>query len=331
MNNKLSLVFCYNSLRLVLVLAIILFFPASEAVSKEFRFSFQETIPFDQGMVLELSYLTGSVTITGYDGDELLIDAIKRVNALSINEAEQLSDNIRINIEHADNRVSLFTSFSDPSHEQQPLWKRLFGLGKFQSPGSVDYVIAIPQSCNIIIRNSSGQVSISDILGSVKVAGSTLDISLSGIVGSVDIRNSAGYTSGEMLFGPVVIRQPVGRVDLRLVEGDIKVRSIAATILIQQETGSADITTRSGSIFLQTALESRDKYTIQTESGDINLLIPATSSARFEIAAQNGEIATEIPLAIESMGKSALVGVFGFGGTTVALSSISGDVTVSEF
>jgi len=330
MNKKLSLVF-WNRLRLVLVLAITLFFPASEAVGKEFRFSYQESISFNQGMELELSYLSGTVTITGYDGDDLLIDAIKKVNALSINEANRLSENIHIKVEQADNRVSLFTSYTDPSHEQRPLWKRLLGLGKLQSPGTVDYVIAIPQSCNIVIRNSSGQVSISDILGSVKVAGSTLDISLSGIVGPVDIRNSAGYTSGEMLFGPVVVRQPVGRVDLRLVEGDIKVRSIAATILIQQETGSVDLTTRSGNIFLQTGLESTDKYTIQTESGDINLLIPATSSARFEIAAQNGEIATEIPLAIESMGKSALVGDFGFGGTTVALSSVSGDVTVSEF
>ena len=301
------------------------------ADAKEFRFSRQTTYKTGSRAALEVSSLYGSVLVYGYEGDEIVVDAIKRVNAVSIEEAQELAKQVSVSINHSGSRLFATAAGVDTGNSDRPLWKRLLGIGSAQVASAVDFAIAVPERCDITIKTSGGTISVADVRGKVTIAGSSSDIRLASIVGVVDVRTAAGLTSGELLFGPVSIRQPAGRIDLRMIEGDITIRSVSAEISIEQERGKVDLTTSSSSVSVKTNLDSSDDYFVQTESGSIDLLVPVSSSGRFEISSEMGDITADIPAEIQTAAKHRMVGVFGYGGSKIILSSLSGNVTVAQF
>lgn len=177
----------------------------------------------------------------------------------------------------------------------------------------------------------AGKISVQQVKGGTTVKSTGSDISLASIEGPVEIGNAIGQTDGQLLFGPVTVKQESGKVNLQFVEGDIRIKSSAAGISITQEKGSLDIATYTGSIDIQTALQSDKDYFVATASGDINLKIPQESSGRLQITSQAGDIKSDVPVMVDAMSKRELVGSFGSGGVKITLSSTTGDVTVAQF
>lgn len=303
----------------------------SAVFAKEFRFSWKETFPVTGRVTLEMNYLSGDVIIVAYDGDEVRIDAVKRVQAISIQEAAELSKRLQIKATQSGDRIRVTTSVGSLHRSKQSFWKRIFASGSGDDQNVVDFVIAVPEACNLKIASTMGSIRVSDLRGAVTISSSAADIELSGIIGKIDIKNSSGVTRGELIFGPITIRQEVGEINLQLIEGDIKIRSLSALVTIMQERGTLDLQTVSGSIYIQTNLESKDSFSIESESGSINLMIPATSSGLFDISTRIGDITTDIPVAIKSLTKTRMVGEFGYGGVKINVTSVSGDVTVAQF
>lgn len=304
---------------------------ASTVLAKEFRYSWQKVFPVTGEVTLEMNYLAGDVTIVAYDGDEVRIDAIKRVQAISILEAAELSQRLQIKATRSGNRIRVSTNLGSPKRSKQSFWKRIFGSGDGDDQNVVDFVIAVPEACNLKIASTMGSIKVSDLRGDVTISSSASDIELSGIIGKIDVKNSSGVTRGELIFGPISVRQEVGEIDLQLIEGDIKIRSLSALVTILQERGTLDLQTISGSVYIQTNLESKESFSIESESGSINLMVPATSSGLFDISTRIGAITTDIPVAIKSLTKTRMVGEFGYGGVKITVTSVSGDVTVAQF
>jgi len=315
----------------LIITLIVTILSVSGISAKEFRNSWTKEIPVSSPVLLEINHMVGGITINAYDGDEIRIDAVKRVDAISIKEAAELFDLIQIKTKENKDRVYISTSFTKFRGEKKSFWKRVFGSDDEDRIGSVDLIIAVPEKCNLRITSAFGDISVADIRGNVKISSSAADIKLNSIIGRIEIKNSAGTTHGELLFGEVSVRQDVGEIDLQFIEGDIKIRTTSALVTILQERGSIDLQTLSGSAFVQTNLEDGNKYQIESESGSIHLIVPAMSSGQFNITTELGEITTEIPIAIKSLTKTQMIGEFGYGGAKVRVSSVTGDITVAQF
>lgn len=302
-----------------------------EISAKDFYYDYQRIVPTGYEAELEIEYISGDLTVTTYDGDQVIIDARKRVNAVNMDEAALVADHIEIKIEHKKKKVRVTTNYLRMRNRSQSFWSKVLGTGGENSYGEVNWNIQVPVGCQVVIVNTSGTINISNLIGDVDISTSAGEINMTSIEGRINIDNSSGTTSGELLFGPVTVAQAQGIIDLQFVEGDIKIKSSTARINIRQDRGSIDLVTSAGSVDIQTTLSSDREYFVETESGDISLSIPETSSGDIRIESQAGEIKTEIPIAIKSMTRKQVEGSFGFGGVKINLTSISGDVTVAQF
>lgn len=314
----------------VLLAGLLLFCPDSP-YAKDFKFDYQRIVETGPEAELELAYVSGNLKIVSSNDGRVVIEAVKRVNAVSMDEAELVADHIEIKVKQDDNKVSVAANYLRMRNRSESFWKKVLGTGGADSYGEVDWTIHVPQGCRVTVVNTSGSMDISHILGDLDIRSSSAEISLNSIEGRINVENASGETRGELLFGPVTLRQAQGKIDLRFVEGDIKIKSSAADIKVRQDRGSFDLTTATGNVTIETYLDSSRDYFVSTESGNISLTIPETSSGNLRIESQTGDIKTDIPIAINSMSHKQIDGTFGLGGVTVHLMSTSGDVTVAQF
>ncbi len=319
----------YQLTGLFFTLLALLAAPASQA--KEYRYQYQRIVDTKGSVDVDLSYLAGNLVVTASPDNRLIIDAVKRIDAVSMDEAEIAADHIEIRLEQQGQRITVGTHYLRISNRSPNFWQKVLGRGSDESWGEVDYQIQIPDGSKLTARSTTGRITATHLRGDLAIISSAANIELSSIEGAVSIENSSGSTKGELLYGPVSVRQPMGSIDLSWVEGDVKVKTTTATVTVRQERGALDIMTTTGSIDVQTNLDSQRDCFIESESGNIKLSLPELASGTLSAVSKAGEIKTEIPIAISSMSKQKLVGDFGEGGTRISLNSISGDVTVARF
>lgn len=297
----------YTKARFICVLLLCLLPVIAHA--DEYTFQFQRIIDIEQPVTLNLGLEVGSVEVNGIEGNQIRIDAVKRIAAANEKDAEAVASYIEIKVDETKKNVAVATNYLRIPYRGQSFWQRLLGWGE-DSYGAVDYKISLPIGCSISVTALDAKVF------------------LSGIQGDVNVQLAAGETTGEFIFGPVTVRQPVGNISLDAIEGDIRVRSNKSDVLIGQALGALDITTQTGNIMIKSELVSPRNSYIQTTTGTITFMVPPTASAKFTIETETGEIASELPLAITSLNQNRLVGEINEGGTSVKLHSSTGDVKV---
>ena len=303
----------------------------ASAGAKEYKIPFERKIDAAGVQELNLTWVDGSCEIIAADSNQISITAIKRVDAITAEDASDLADHIEVQIDQVKNLVTVQTRFLRTLEKSPSFWQKVLGRKSDESFGSVDWKIAVPAGIRVSLTASSGTIKAGPLKNDVTIKSSACDIGLSGIEGAISIDNGSGRTSGDLLIGTVAIRQSLGRIDLQFVEGDIRVKSSSASISISQEKGALDLTTTTGNVDIHTSLESTRDYFVTTESGSIHLAIPQEASGQLKMRSETGEIKTEIPVAIKSMTSTRLEGTFGEGGVRIALTSMSGDVTVAQY
>ena len=320
------------------------------AQADRFTYDYQRIIDLDYRPALEMRLGPGTVTIQGSAENRIVINAVKTVRATDAREAEEVAAHIEIRVRQEDKAVRLETNYLRMVEYSPSFWEKVLGTGE-DSYGQVDFVLQVPTGSDIhlegvpssiIISDLNGNltvsssaptavVKISNLIGGVTVKTRQADLDLSNVEGTVDIDNVVGNTTVEYLNGPITVSQPEGRINLKWVEGDIRLKSRSSVVNVVQVRGAIDLVTRTSEVNVQTELDSRNDYFLETESGQITFSIPESASADLQLETESGRITTDVPVAIESMSRNRLVGKCGRGGVTVNLTSRSGDLVVGLY
>jgi hypothetical protein len=299
--------------------------------AKEYRIPFERRVDTAGITTFDLTWINGDCRIIPADGDQIVISAVKRIDALSAEDGQDLADHIQTPIERQKNSLLVSTKYLRTLESLPSFWQKMLGKNSDAAFGIVDWTIAVPSGLKLKLTSSRGTITLEQLRNDISINTSASDITLASIEGEVTIDNGSGRVQGNLLIGPISIRQMLGSIALDFVEGDIKIKSSAAAISISQELGALDLMTTTGNIDIRTTLESRRDYMVTTESGNIRLSVPQEASGRLKLNSRTGEIKTDMPVAITSMSSTRLDGVFGDGGVRIVLSSMSGDVTVAQF
>jgi len=302
-----------KQINICLFLFFCMLFINSPSMAKEYTFDYQKIIPLTEPIELDLQTVMGNITITGTDGNRIIVEAEKSVRASGQDEAEEVADHIEIKVKKHNNKVTVNTNYLRMINRSPSFWSKIFGTSGNESFGAVNYNIKVPTQTSLVINSMEAKIE------------------LSNIEGVVNIKNNSGITHGEYLFGPITLSQPVGEVELKWIEGDIRIKSNSSRIFIQQVKGAVDIATYSGAVTIQTNLDSPKNYYVETTSGSINFSVPSSSSGTLKIETETGNIKTEIPIAIKSVTRHHLVGEFGEGGPAININSTTGDVNVNQY
>jgi DUF4097 and DUF4098 domain-containing protein YvlB len=291
----------------------------------EFTEQFSRTVRLGRNGTFDLANVAGDIVITGGGGDDVKIDAVKRVRQRTEPEARAILQQIEIRVSERSGQVDVQTEFP----RRNNFW------------GSVDYRIALPNSANVTVRTVSGDLHVTNVRGELRADTVSGDVTaasigkvrwLKSVSGDVQLSDAEGddITAGTV-SGDIDIRNLKARsIDLDLVSGDIRFTGVNAE--------RATLKTISGDIDYAGQLARSGRYQMQSQSGDIHLTPSGNIGFDLDATSFSGDIRSDYTLrnTIQPVDNRrgprirTLRGTSGNGGAVITLRSFNGDITISR-
>ncbi|MDD4051968.1 MAG: DUF4097 family beta strand repeat-containing protein [candidate division Zixibacteria bacterium] len=353
--------------RMVMIPMLLLLPAASAANAKEFTFPYQKSIDVGTAVQLTVANLAGEVRVQTTTEGQLVVEAVKHVNAADRREADSVVAGMEIEVIALEGHYTVRPIYPDDENRSESFWQKLLGKSGGAACGAIDITISTPSDCDADISCQSGGITVDGLDGKVAISSASGDIIAGGIIGGVtvttasgdvavrtvegpvtvttesgdvdfhtitgpvDIRNNSGRTMGEDLVGDLTIMQLNGSIDLRRIDGDLRLKAGSGKIGVEQQSGALSVTAESGDIVIRTDLISDKDFTVETASGSIEFSVPLSASGSIRMETGSGRIDTELPLAFDIFEKNRITGSFGEDGPSISLSTLSGNIKLSEY
>jgi DUF4097 and DUF4098 domain-containing protein YvlB len=287
---------------------------------------FSRTFRTGRAGILDVSNISGDITVTGGSGEDIVIEAVKSARGRDVTTAESELAGVSIEATERAGRVEVRTVYTT-AHARV----------------SVDYTITCPVGTAVYLRSVSGSIRATEIRGELTAETVSGDVRVERAgqvshLGSVsgDVEIASGTAPQELsvsnVSGNVVGRGIQARsLDLSTVSGDLRLTDVACE--------RANIRTVSGTVDYRGNLAKNGRYELKTHSGNVRLDVGG--GAGFELNANtfSGEVRTDLPLTLRTAGEGgsesrsrlrnrSLRGTFGDASAVVVVTTFSGDVTI---
>jgi DUF4097 and DUF4098 domain-containing protein YvlB len=292
---------------------------------QEYTEQVSKTLRLGRNGTFDLQNVSGDIVVTGGGGNDVRIEATKRVRHPNESDARALLQAIEVRIEERNGDVEVRTDYPRRN------WS-----------GGVDYMVTLPREANVILRSISGDIRVSNVNGDLRAETTSGDLTATSvrrirqaktISGDVEITDSDGEdVSGETISGSVRARGLKARsVDLRSVSGDLHMMDV--------ESDRSFVRSVSGDIEFSGRLARTGRYELQTHSGDIRVTPQGASGFSIDASTFSGDLRSDYPLTLQgnspnnsfnNRGRNgrSLRATFGDGGAALRLQSFSGGITV---
>jgi len=196
--------------------------------------------PLGANGTLDVATQSGSVTVTGADGNECRVTARIVAHAPTAQEAQDLAEQVEIRLETADNTVKIR---ADKPH-----------LASNRSI-AVSYEITAPRQVNVLCLSDYGSLSTTNLKGAVKGKTSSGSIQAEQIEGPLDLDTSYGSIACKDIAGPTtLLRSSSGSIAAANLKGEAKMVTSYGSIACDTFSGTGlDLKTDSGRIAISNA------------------------------------------------------------------------------
>ena len=289
----------------------------------EYTENFSRTVRIGRTGALDLQNVAGDISVTGGGGDDVRIEAVKRVRHPNEAEAKALLSEIEIEVADRGGRVEVRTEYP-----RRRNWS-----------GGVDFTVSVPRDASVSLRSVSGTVKVTNINGELRaetVSGDIITMTAKKlrvaktVSGDVEISESeADELSLGSVSGDVIVNRLKGNgFDAQSVSGDLRLTDV--------EIDHASIRSVSGDIDYSGRLARNGRYQFQSHSGDIRVTPADAKGFAIEASTFSGDVRSDYALTLQtSPGNSftpgrnrSVRGSFGDAGATLTLQSFSGDIVI---
>ena len=271
---------------------------------------FSRALHVGESGVLDLSNVSGNITIRGAPGGEIQIEAQKIGNPSSVDiEVSQTGDRVRVE-----------TEYREGTNQRV----------------SVDFSITVPYGTAVSAKSVSGDVEVHDVRGETHAESVSGDVTLTqverllvakSVSGDVSVASATSQAEPEIasVSGDVVVSElGAPKLTVSSVSGDVR--------LTGTRCERASVESVSGTIHYSGTFAAGGRYEFRSHSGDV--LIQLANDIGFELAAEtfSGEIESAFPVTPSGgrVSKGEVHGVHGDGSVMIEASTFSGDVTVAK-
>ncbi len=264
-----------------------------------------EQFEADEDIRVEVENLSGSVTVTGWDRNEVKVEGILGRGAERVDFD---GDKRRLRI-----KVIL------PSHarnvKETILEIRMPTKGSFEST---------TVSADVDVTGIKGEIHTDTVSGDITIDSDPIEVDVQSVSGDIELDVACDEVRAETVSGDIHIRRAGGTLDVGVVSGDITIDGGTFERL--------DAEAVSGDIRLTGELEDRGDYRFQSHSGTIELLLSEDVDAEFDISTFSGDIDTDFGEQPRRTSRFTpgleLDFVAGSGSASVRIETFSGDVEV---
>jgi Toastrack DUF4097 len=294
---------------------------------------FSQSYRVGRDAALDLQNVSGDVRVTGGSGNEIRIEAIKRVRGRDDSNARRLLEELRSEITQVGNRIEVRT-----------IYPRTSG----RASGSVDYTVSVPASAAVSVKTISGDISVGSVNGEVRAETISGDLqvsatpnlamakTVSGDVTARDIGSATTLTLGSVSGTVLATALKVRTLDAGTVSGDVQLSGVQVERLIAKSV--------SGNIDFDAALARGGRYEFNSHSGDVRILLASTTGFELDANTFSGSIRSDFPITLRSnpdntrddrgrgRGSSnrTIRGAYGDASAILSVRSFSGTVVITK-
>ena len=291
----------------------------------EYTENFSRTVRLGRNGALDLQNVAGDITVTGGGGDDVKIDAVKRVRHPNEAEGKALLSEIDIQVADRSGRAEIRTEYP-----RRRNWS-----------GGVDFTVSVPRDASVSLRSVSGTVKVTNVNGELRAESVSGDIVTmttkklrwaKTVSGDVDVSEAeADELSVGSVSGDVTVNRLKGSgFDAQTVSGDLRLADV--------EIDHATLRSVSGDIDYAGRLARNGRYQLQSHSGDIRVTPADARGFAIEATTFSGDVRSDYALTLQSTPGNSLApgpgrnrsvrGSFGDAGATLTLQSFSGDIVI---
>jgi DUF4097 and DUF4098 domain-containing protein YvlB len=292
--------------------------------------SFERSLDVSGPIRLELSNVSGDVSIVGSADGKVRVHGDVRVSGFGFGSPQKRLDDL----------------VSSPPVELKGDTLRVGKETTRLRNVSISYAIEVPRDAEVnsasvsgsqLVRNVRGPVQAASVSGTVRGQGIVREVRLSStsgtvtaedcgddvratsVSGSVAVLNAKGDVLAHSVSGNVEIKNPGGRVDANSSSGSVEVRDA---------DGDVKAHATAGRVTVQGNPSGNSYWDLKTVSGSVDIAVPSSASFHLSAGAVSGEIRAQVPIMIEEQGKHSLRAHMGDGGGRVEIHTVSGSIEV---
>jgi hypothetical protein len=298
--------------------------------------NFSKTVKVAADGALDLQNLAGDVRVTTGRGNEIQIEAIKRVRHREAGEGKRLLGELRIEVTQVGNRVEVRT-----------VYPRVRSNGRSLSM-NVDFVLTVPVGHAVSLKTISGNVSVAGVRGEVRADTTSGDVQVSGTPNLVFAKTISGDVTARDISSPATLM--LGTVSGSVIATALKARALEAGSI----SGDVQITnlqverllakTVSGNIEFDGTLARGGRYEFNAHSGNVRLMLANPSGFELDASTFSGSVRSDFPVTLRSTERSTgrdndrrrgasnrtMRGTYGDAGAYLAVRSFSGNVVITK-
>lgn len=278
---------------------------------------------------LDLQNISGDVRVTAGRGNEIRIEATKRVRQRDAGDGKQALDQLRIEMNQVGGRVEVRT---------------IHPRGGGRSSASVDFVVIVPAAAAVTVRTVSGDVGVTGVRGEVRAES---------ISGDVQVAGTPNVALAKTVSGTVTARDissETAAVTLTSVSGNIitdglKVRALEAgtvsgdLLLSGVQVERLDAKSVSGNVEFAATLQRGGRYAFNSHSGNVRVTLATDAGFELDANSFSGSIRSDFPITMRTGGDDergrgresrTIRGSFGDAGAVLSVRSFSGSVIIAK-
>jgi DUF4097 and DUF4098 domain-containing protein YvlB len=203
--------------------------------------------------------------------------------------------------------------------------------------GDTRYEVTVPVGVRLELKSVSGDITAHGVKGELEVGAVSGDIDVSDGVGSIEIDNVSGDITASKLSGETRIDAVSGDVSLSDIAGSLEIETVSGEITIERgDLKSIRSETVSGELSYDGAIDNAGRYEFHSQSGEIRLRIPSSAGGSVRVETFSGSVDSEFAMTMQpgdhGMGEhpKRLEFTFGKGGARITAETFSGDITLEK-
>jgi hypothetical protein len=280
--------------------------------------------------ILDVSNMSGDISVTTVKGNEIRIEATKRVRHRDANEAKRLLALLRVDITQAGSRVQVRT-----------VYPRTTGRG---FSGGIEYVITVPADAGVALKTMSGDVTVNGVRGEVRAESMSGDVSVTATPNVAVAKTVSGNVTARDIGAQTLT---LGTISGSVIASALKVKSLdAGTVsgdvhLSNSQIERLQAKSMSGNIEFDGTLTRGGHYALTAHSGNVRIILANAKGFELDASTFSGSLRTDFPVTLRTTDQDqngrrrgspnrSMRGTFGDGSAMLEVRSFSGTVVITR-